>query len=83
MLAQSYGKVDFIFTSPPYNRKRNDKYNNYNDTKSEYCQFLCDVTDRCLSLSNYVFINIQKNYYNKSDVFKFIGLYANQIIDIL
>lgn len=32
---------------------------------------------------DYVFINLQKNYYNKSDVFDFIGKYSHEIIDIV
>ena len=28
--------VDITFTSPPYNRKRNDKYTNYDDTIKDY-----------------------------------------------
>ena len=39
-------KVDFCFTSPPYNRERNDKYNNYSDTKNNYYQFLKDIIDK-------------------------------------
>lgn len=76
-------KVDFCFTSPPYNRKRNDKYNNYEDKKVDYYEFLCEVTDLNLSIGKYLFLNIQKNYYNKTDVFKFIGKYADKIIDII
>ena len=32
--------VDMVITSPPYNRKRNDKYNNHNDIKGDYVLFL-------------------------------------------
>lgn len=28
--------VDHVFTSPPYNRKRNDKYKFYDDTLVDY-----------------------------------------------
>ena len=28
--------VDFAFTSPPYNRERNDKYNNFDDKCLNY-----------------------------------------------
>ena len=38
--------IDIAFTSPPYNRKRNDKYKNYNDTIEDYYGFLCNFTDR-------------------------------------
>lgn len=76
-------KVDFCFTSPPYNRERNDKYNNYSDTKDDYFSFLKEVIDKNLSIGKYVFFNIQKNYYNKQDVFKIIGEYSDRIIDII
>ena len=76
-------KVDFCFTSPPYNRERNDKYNNYSDTKNNYYQFLKDIIDKNLKLGRYLFLNIQKNYYNKQDVFKIIGEYSDKIIDII
>jgi len=31
--------VDMVITSPPYNRKRNDKYNNHNDVIADYVHF--------------------------------------------
>lgn len=76
-------KVDFCFTSPPYNRERNDKYNNYSDTKTDYYGFLKDVIDKNLMIGRYLFLNIQKNYYNKKDIFKIIGEYSDKIIDII
>jgi len=75
--------VDIVFTSPPYNRKRNDKYDFYNDTKTNYFDFLVNVIDESIRVSSgNVYINIMKNYYNKSDVFKIIGKYYNQICEI-
>ena len=69
--------VDTVFTSPPYNRKRNDKYSFYDDTIDNYFDFLCKFTDEALRVAkNHVIINIQKNYYNKVEVFKYIGKYA-------
>ena len=53
-------KVDFCFTSPPYNRERNDKYNNYSDTKNNYYQFLKDIIDKNLKIGKFLFLNIQK-----------------------
>ena len=76
-------KVDYTFTSPPYNRKRNDKYNNFKDINFGYSDLLSDFIDKSLELSEYTFLNIQKNYYNKKDVFDFIGKYSNKIIDII
>ena len=74
---------EFGFTSPPYNRKRNDKYNNYEDKISDYYSFLQDVIDKNLEIENYLFLNLQKNYYNKEDIFKIIGKYSKNIIDII
>lgn len=82
-MIENQEKVDYCFCSPPYNRKRNDKYNNYDDTKIDYYDFLCTMANQNLSLCKYFFLNIQKNYYNKQDVFKFIGEYADKIIDII
>lgn len=77
-------QFDIAFTSPPYNRKRNDKYNNYNDTLDDYYSFLCSFTDLLLSkCRKYVIVNIQKNFYNKKEVFQYIGNYADIIQDII
>lgn len=76
--------VDITFTSPPYNRKRNDKYKLYDDTIDDYFEFLCNITDQLLRVTQkYVFFNIQKNYYNKEDVFRFIGKYYKEIKEII
>lgn len=73
-------EVDYTFTSPPYNRKRNDKYTNYNDSITNYFEFLCDFTNKAIQMtSKHLFINLQSNYYNKKDVNKFIGAYADKI----
>ena len=75
--------VDVVFTSPPYNRKRNDKYANYDDTKEDYFGFLCTSIDEMVRVAKgNVFLNIQKNYYNKEDVFRVIGKYAKDICEI-
>lgn len=53
--------IDVAFTSPPFNRKRNDKYLNYNDTIADYYKFLCNFTNQLLRVTKkYVIINIQK-----------------------
>jgi DNA modification methylase len=76
--------INHVFTSPPYNRKRNDKYEHHNDIIEDYYGFLCNTIDECLRVSkDYVFFNIMKNYYNKQDVFKLIGKYSEQIVDII
>ena len=60
--------VDICFTSPPYNRKRNDKYENYDDDIEDYFGFLVSIIDELIRVSRgNVFFNIQKNYYNKGD----------------
>lgn len=75
--------IDITFTSPPYNRKRNDKYDNYNDNIDDYFSFLVNSIDEMIRVTKgNVFLNIQKNYYNKIDVFKIIGHYANIICEI-
>ena len=76
--------VDVSFTSPPYNRKRNDKYENYNDTIENYFEFLCNFTDELLRITKkWTFVNIQTNYYNRSDVYKYIGHYSDKIQNII
>lgn len=76
--------INHIVTSPPYNRKRNDKYELYDDTKDEYYEWLCEIIQQCIRVTKgYVFFNIQKNYYNKVDVFKIIGNFANNIQEII
>ena len=75
--------VDIIFTSPPYNRKRNDKYLYFNDSKLNYYDFLKRFIDEAIRVSKgNVYINIMKNYYNKKDVFKLIGEYNEKICEI-
>lgn len=57
---------DVAFTSPPYNRKRNDKYTFYDDIIEDYFNFLVSFTNELLRVSKrHIFINIQKQYYNK------------------
>lgn len=76
--------VDVSFTSPPYNRKRNDKYTFYDDTLTDYYGFLCGFTDELIRITRrHVFVNIQKNYYNKNDVFRYIGKYSDKIVEII
>ena len=76
--------VNHIFTSPPYNRKRNDKYKEYTDIKEDYNEWLQFVINESLRVSKgYVFFNIMKNYYNKKDVFDLIGQFSDKIQDII
>jgi DNA modification methylase len=76
-------KVDFVFTSPPYNRIRNDKYKNHNDNLSNdnYYLFLLKTIELSLELSGYVFFNIQQTYFNTKIVHKIIGHFSEYIIN--
>lgn len=75
--------IDVTFTSPPYNRKRNDKYANYDDTIDDYFGFLVKTVNELIRVTKgNVYFNIQKNYYNKQDVFKLFGHYAEQICEV-
>lgn len=75
---------DYAFTSPPYNRKRNDKYQNYDDTIEDYYSFLVSFTDELLrTVKHLSFVNLQTNYYNREDVYKYIGHYADRIRNII
>ena len=76
--------VDISFTSPPYNRKRNDKYDHYDDDVTDYYGLLKNSIDEMIRVTKgNVFLNVQKNYYNKHDIFKLIGTYADQICEII
>ena len=76
--------VDVVFTSPPYNRLRNDAYDHYDDTVVNYFKLLTGFTDESLRLAkDKVIVNLQQNYYNKSDIFKYFGRYANNIAGIV
>jgi site-specific DNA-methyltransferase (adenine-specific) len=75
--------VDYTFTSPPYNRKRNDKYSNYDDHIQDYYTFNLDVINELLRITKkHVIYNIQTNYYNRQDVYKIIGTFCSKIVDI-
>ena len=52
-------EVDYVFTSPPYNRKRNDKYTYYNDQLTDYYGFLLNLIEESRRVAKkYVFLNI-------------------------
>lgn len=69
---------DIVFTSPPYNRKRNDKYTLYDDTIYDYYSFLVHFIEHA-QFRKYLFLNIQTNFYNKKEVYKLIGNYYDFI----
>ena len=77
-------EVDYVFTSPPYNRKRNDKYMFYNDTLTDYHSFLLNLIKQSRRVAKkFVFLNIQTNYYNSADVYALIGTYGDKIKQII
>lgn len=76
--------VDISFTSPPYNRVRNDKYEYYDDTLNDYYKFLCEFTEELLRVTkSNVMVNVQKTFFNKKDVFDYIGHYSDKITEII
>lgn len=76
--------VDSVITSPPYNRLRNDKYEHYDDRIDNYYEFLKKSVSELIRVTKgNVFFNIQKNYYNKADVFRLIGEFSGSICEII
>ncbi len=76
--------VDMVFTSPPHNRKRNDKYEEYEDTVEDYFTFLKDAITESIRVSRgHVIFNIQKNYYNKSELFRIMGHFHDKIVEVI
>lgn len=76
--------VDVVFTSPPYNRKRNDVYDLFDDVTDDYFELLNRLTAECLRVAkDKVIINVQQNYYNKKDFFKYLGEYADNISGVV
>jgi site-specific DNA-methyltransferase (adenine-specific)/modification methylase len=76
--------VDVAFTSPPYNRKRNDKYSFYDDTISDYYGFLLSTIENLRRIvKRHIILNVQTNYYNKKDIYRLIGTYADHIQNII
>ena len=76
----SDNSIDVTFTSPPYNRKRNDTYDFYNDTVVDYYEMLIRFTDEALRVTKgNVIVNIQQNFYNKKDFYKYLGHYHKNI----
>lgn len=75
---------EFAFTSPPYNRLRGDKYAMYDDRINDYLAFLNRVTEDLLRVCEVgVFINIQKTYYNKTEVFMWLGRWAECVQEVV
>ena len=75
--------ISHTFTSPPYNRKRNDKYTHYDDIKTDYFEWQKECIRQMLRVtSGIVFYNIQANYYNRKDIYRLIGYFNEEIKDI-
>ena len=75
--------VDYIFTSPPYNRKRNDKYDLFNDQAEDYYKTLHSLFSESLRVARKTaFINIMRSYYNSTEVCQIIGAFAESITEI-
>lgn len=84
MMISESKKTDYTLTSPPYNRKRNDKYTNYKDIRDDWFEFNCEIIDKLLVITNkHIFYNLQANYYNRQDVYKIIGKYHKEIKEII
>ena len=80
------GEVDVVITSPPYNRKRNDKYSNYDDIlrDEDYRRLLHTVIEESMRVSrSYVFFNIQKNYYNREIVYELFAKYSKYLVETI
>lgn len=84
-------KSDITFTSPPYNvgktpNGNENKYLNYQDDREseDYKQLLHDFTTNCLTVSEYVFSNIQSLSGNKIALIEYLynlkEKYADTII---
>lgn len=78
--------VDYVITSPPYNRDKLDKYDHYHDAikKDDYLTMLISITDQLLRVTkNHIFFNIQQTFCNKEQVFQYIGHYYDKIKELI
>lgn len=76
--------VDYTLTSPPYNRKRNDKYTYFEDTEKDWLGFNIKAIKELMRVTkNHVFYNLQCNYYNRQDFYKIIGFFNDKIVEII
>lgn len=84
MSGMSDKSVDITFTSPPYNRIRNDKYSHYNDNNLNYMELLVSFTEQALRVTKgYVIVNLQQNHFNKKEYFGYLGHFANKINGVI
>ena len=63
MATMQDNSVDYSFTSPPYNRKRNDKYKEFTDINENWLELnIKAITELLRITKNHIFYNIQTNY---------------------
>ena len=76
--------IDVVFTSPPYNRKRNDKYLLYDDRIEDYSKFLITIIKESIRVSSYfAAVNLQMNHYNRKEVLGVIGWFSDKITETI
>lgn len=72
--------VDVVFTSPPYNRIRNDTYELYDDTLADYQGLLEEITRESLRVArDKVIVNVQQNHFNKHEIYGWLGHFAQKV----
>ena len=89
-------KADICFTSPPYNADKNShltgnvkgfdkKYNNHADNldDSKYLELIKISTEICLSISEFVFVNLQLLTHNRIPIVEFQYYFKKHLKDIL
>jgi len=88
-------KADITFTSPPYNlgsnvslstrNKKNNAYLNYDDNalSGEYLALLEDSTLNSLSVSQFVFVNVQSLAGNKKQLIEFLFNMRDYYADVM
>lgn len=73
--------ITSCFTSPPYNRIRDDTYEEYHDNLTDYKKMLTHITREMLRIcKGNVIINIQSNAFNKKEVNEWKGIFKENIV---
>ena len=81
--------AEISFTSPPYNVGHNlgydddSKYENDDDNKDEYSQFLINFTQNAYENSQYTFVNIQQLANNKIDLIEWLYKFKDCLSDTM
>jgi site-specific DNA-methyltransferase (adenine-specific) len=81
-------KADMVFTSPPYNIGKNgfeekSKYENDDDNKDDYQEFLNAFLNTWYIFSKYQFINLQFVSKNKLAIIKWCNDNVNRFVDLI